>query len=167
MASTPRLFAAAGLFVWFAITASALAQLPAQRLEELANDALRASETFRPAGDAALESAAANLRQALRPLDALLSRSKSGAAWRTYLDWPALEAQAASGQAADPATLRRLEELLNATETGLDMPDFVRVRKAVTRYAEVADAARGNGAARTSQRLGALASALLSASATG
>ena len=47
------------------------------------------------------------------------------------------------------------------------MPEFVRVRKAVSRYAEVADAARGNGASRMSQRLGALASSLLSASATG
>jgi hypothetical protein len=167
MASTPHVSAAAGLFVWSFVTAAALGQLPSQRLEELANDALRATETFRPVGDSALESAAAGLRQALRPLDALLGRSKSGAAWRTYLDWPALEAQAAAGQAADPATLRRLEELLNATETGLDMPDFVRVRKAVARYAEVADAARGNGAGRTSQRLGALSSALLSACATG
>jgi hypothetical protein len=145
----------------------ASAQLPAQRLEQLANEALQATETFRPADTAALESAAAGLRQALVPLDRLLTRSKTGSDWRTYLDWPALQAQAATGSAADPATLRRLEELLNATETGLDMPEFVRVRKAVTRYAEVADAARGNGANRMSQRLGSLASSLLSASATG
>jgi hypothetical protein len=145
----------------------ASAQLPSERLEALAGDALQATESFRPAGDAALESAASGLRQALRPLDALLNRSKSGADWRTYLDWPALLAQAASGGAADPATLRRLEELLSATETGLDMPEFVRVRKAVTRYAEVADAARGNGAKRMSQRLGSLATALRSAAATG
>ena len=157
---------AAGLVLAVCVTPLS-AQLPAQRLEQLANQALQATDTFRPAGDAALESAAAGLRQALVPLDALLGRSKSGAAWRTYLDWPALEAQAASGLAADPSTLRRLEELLNATETGLDMPEFVRVRKAVTRYAEVADAARGNGANRMSQRLGAVASSLLSASATG
>lgn len=145
----------------------AAAQLPAGRLEQLANEALQAAETFRPAGDGALESAASDLRQSLVPLDKLLARSKSGAAWRTYLEWPALQAQAASGQAADPATLRRLEGLLNVTESGLEMPEFVRVRKAVTRYAEVADAARGNGASRMSQRLGALASSLLSASATG
>jgi len=153
----------AGAFV----VASASAQLPSQRLEELANDALRASGTFRPASDAALDSAATGLRQALTPLDLLLNRSQSGTAWRTYLDWPTLQAQAASGQAADPVTLRRLEELLTATETGLDMPEFVRVRKAVTRYAEVADAARGNGANRMSQRLGTIASSLMSASATG
>jgi len=147
--------------------APASAQLPSRRLDALADDALRATETFRPAGDSAVESAASGLRQALVPLETLLNRSASGTAWRTYLDWPALQAQAASGLTADPVTLRKLEQLLNATETGLDMPEFVRVRKAVTRYAEVADAARGNGGNRMSQRLGSLASALLSASATG
>jgi len=158
---------AIGLVVGMVGWRQAAAQLPSQRLEELASDAVRAGDMFKPADDAALESAAAGLRQALVPLDSLLGRSKSGADWRTYLDWPALQAQAASGAAADPKVLRRLEELFNATETGLDMPEFVRARKAVTRYAEVADAARGDGASRTSQRLGALASALLSASATG
>jgi hypothetical protein len=162
----PRYAFVGGLLV-AACAAPLSAQLPSQRFEELANEALQATETFRPAGDAALESAAADLRRAMTPLDTLLGRSKSGADWRTYLDWPALQAQAASGGAADPATLRRLEEVFNATETGLDMPEFVRVRKAVTRYAEVADAARGNGANRMSQRLGSLASSLLSASATG
>ncbi|MFM8803482.1 MAG: hypothetical protein ACKOK8_06180, partial [Planctomycetia bacterium] len=100
MASSPNVSAATGLFVWSFVAAAALGQLPSQRLEELANDALRATDTFQPAGDGALDSAAAGLRQALRPLDALLARSKSGAAWRTYLDWPALETQAASGKAA-------------------------------------------------------------------
>lgn len=159
---------ATGLLLSCAVGVSQVsAQLPSQRFEELATSALQATETFQPASDAALDAAASGLRQALMPLETLLDRSQSGDAWRTYLEWPALQAQAAAGGAADPATLRRLEQLLNATETGLDMPEFVRVRKAVTRYAEVADAARGNGASRMSQRLGALASSLLSASATG
>ena len=148
-------------------TPLALGQLPTQRLEQLAEEAMRASATFQTPSDSALESAASGLRQALVPLDALLNRSKSGAAWRTYLDWPKLQEQASTGLAADPTVLRKLEEQLSATETGLDMPEFVRVRKAVTRYAEVADAARGNGANRASQRLGAVASALLSAAASG
>jgi hypothetical protein len=50
---------------------------------------------------------------------------------------------------------------------GLDMPQFVRVRKAVTKYAEVADVARGNGAQQFSDRLDKLSSALLTASASG
>ena len=107
---------ASGLIVVVAAFATqASAQLPARRLEELATSALQATETFRPASDAALDSAAAGLRQALTPLETLLNRSASGKAWRTYLDWPALQAQAASGKAADPATLRRLEQLFNAT----------------------------------------------------
>ena len=155
------------LLVCLAIPLPADAQLPARRLEQLAEEAVRATGSFQPVGDGALDAAAANLRAALGPLDRLLARSPSGKNWREYLDWPALEAQASSGQAADPAVLRKLENLLSATETGLDMPDFVRVRKAVAKYAEVADGARGDGANRASQRLGSLASALLSAAATG
>jgi len=147
---------------------SAFSQVPAQRFESLGMEALRATESFRPLGDSAVDAAAASLRQSLRPLDSLLARSESGNDWRKYLDWPALESQAASGMAADPAVLRRIEKAMNASETGLDMPDFVRVRKAVTRYAEAADAARGpDPAGRLGKRLDALASALLSASATG
>jgi len=138
-----------------------------RRFEEIAGDAARATGSFRPASDASLDAAAANLRSALVPLDALLGRSKSGADWRKYLDWPALEAQASSGQAADPKVLRDLEKQLAAPEKGLDMPQFVRVRKAVTTYAEVADTARGDGARHFSDRLDKLSSALLTASASG
>lgn len=145
----------------------AVAQLPADRLVQLADDASKAAATFQPPSATALDAAAGELRQALRPLDALLTRSKSGADWREYLDWPRLEAQAASGTAADPTALRKLVDLLNATETGLDMPDFVRVRKAATRYAEAAEAARGAGADRFAQRLQTLATALRKAAETG
>lgn len=143
------------------------AHLPTARLEQLAAEASQAATAFRPVEPAALDAAAGGLRDALKPLAALLARSKSGADWKTYLDWPALEAQAAGGAAADPAILRRLEGLLGATETGLEMPDFVRVRKAVTRYAEAADAAKGAGAKRSAQRLESLAAALRAAAAKG
>ena len=138
-----------------------------RRFEEIAGDAARAVGSFRPVGEASLDAAASNLRSALVPLDALLGRSKSGADWRTYLDWPALETQASSGQAADPRVLRDLEKKLGSPEMGLDMPQFVRVRKAVTKYAELADAARGDGAKHFSDRLDKLSSALLTASASG
>ena len=147
--------------------AAARAELPAGRLDQLAEDAIRATDSFRPVGDDALEAAARGLRGALGPLDVLLGRSRSGPDWRKWLDWRALEEQAAAGSAADPRLLRRLEERLGATETGLDMPEFARVRRAVTRYAEAADAARGDGSSRLSQRLTTLSSALLSAAATG
>jgi hypothetical protein len=150
-----------------AVAAPVAAQLPADRLVRLADDAANAAATFQQPSAAALDAAAGNLRQALQPLDTLLGRSKSGADWREYLDWPALQAQAASGAAADPAALRKLVDLLSATETGLDMPDFVRVRKAANRYAEAADAARGAGADRFAQRLQSLSTALRKAAETG
>jgi hypothetical protein len=150
-----------------AATLPAAAQLPADRLDRLSASAEQAALAFSPPSAAALDADAANLRTALRPLAALLDRSKSGADWRKYLEWPELEAQAAAGAAADPRVLRRLQDKLEATETGLDMPDFVRVRRAVTRYAEKADAARGAGGQRFGQRLRSLAAALRSAAETG
>jgi hypothetical protein len=144
-----------------------LAEVPAERFEQLATQAGQAATAFRPVDPSALDAAAGGLRDSLRPLAALLARSRSGADWKTYLDWPALEAQAASGAAADPVILRKLEDRLNAAETGLDMSDFVRVRKAVTRYAETADAAKGAGAKRCAQRLESLAAALRAAAANG
>lgn len=151
-----------------AVSGRADAQVPAERFESLGTEALRATESFRPASATALDAAASNLRNALAPLDALLNRSPSGNDWRKYLDWPTLSAQAASGATADPAALRRIEKTMNATENGLDMPEFSRVRKAVTRYAEAADAARGaDGATRFGKRLDALASALFSTASTG
>jgi hypothetical protein len=159
--------------VWLAVGAAlvavnpAVAQLPAERFERLAAESLTASESFTPPSPTTLDADAGMLRRALEPLRRLLDRSKSGADWRTYLDWPTLEAQASSGAAADPKSLRRLEDLLNATETGLDMPSFVGVRKAVTRYAEAADAALGTGGQRYAQRLQSLANALSAAAETG
>jgi len=144
-----------------------LAEVPAERFEQLATQAGQAATAFRPVDPSALDAAASGLRDSLRPLAALLARSRSGPDWKTYLDWPALEAQAAAGAAADPVVLRKLEDRLNAAETGLDMPDFVRVRKAVTRYAETADAAKGAGAKRCAQRLESLAAALRAAAANG
>ena len=116
-----------------AVASPVAAQLPADRLVQLADEATNAAATFQPPSAAALDTAAGNLRQALQPLDTLLARSKSGADWREYLDWPAVEAQAASGAAADPAALRKLVDRLSATETGLDMPDFVPVREPANR----------------------------------
>jgi hypothetical protein len=155
------------LAIAFVPAATVRADLPAERLERLAAEAEAAGGSFHAVSPAAVDSAASGLRQALEPLRALLARSKSGADWKTYLEWPTLEAQAAGGAAADAAVLRRLEEKLGATETGLDMPEFVRVRRAVSRYAEAAEAARDAGAARLSQRLGTLASTLRSAAAGG
>jgi hypothetical protein len=125
-------------------------------------------EAFRPVTEGRLAAAAARLRETLGPLDRLLARSPSGADWKRYLDWPALTAQAATGSAADAAVLRRLQKRLDAEENGLEMPQFAAVRRAVTAYAEAADAAKDPGAqAVYVQRLEKLAAAVAAGAATG
>jgi len=137
-------------------------------LRDMASQPLGDGEAFRPVAEGRLAAAAARLREALGPLDRLLARSPSGADWRTYLDWPALTAQAASGTAADPAVLRRLQKQLDAEQNGLEMPPFAAVRRAVTAYAEAADAAKDpNAQAVYGQRLEKLAAAVATGAATG
>ena len=137
-------------------------------LTDLAPRPLGEAESFRPVTEGRLGTAAAKLREALGPLDRLLARSSSGADWKAYLDWPALVSQAASGSAADPVVLRRLQKLLDAEENGLEMPQFAAVRRAVTAYAEAATAAKDPGAAATyAQRLQKLAAAVAAGAAAG
>ena len=137
-------------------------------LKDLGSRPLGEGEAFRTVTEGRLAAAAARLREALGPLDRLLARSPSGADWKSYLDWPALTAQAASGAAADPAVLRRLQKLLDAEENGLEMPQFAAVRRAVTAYAEAADAAKDPGSqAVYTQRLEKLAAAVAAGAATG
>ena len=137
-------------------------------LKDLGSRPLGEGEAFRTVTEGRLAAAAARLREALGPLDRLLARSPSGADWKSYLDWPALTAQAASGAAADPAVLRRLQKLLDAEENGLEMPQFATVRRAVTAYAEAADAAKDPGSqAVYTQRLEKLAAAVAAGAATG
>ena len=136
-------------------------------LGDLGSRPLGDGEAFRPVTEGRLAAAAARLREALGPLDRLLARSPSGAAWKSYLDWPALTAQAAAGSAADPAVLRRLQKLLDAEENGLEMPQFAAVRRAVTAYAEAAAAKDPGAQAVYTQRLEKLAAAVAAGAATG
>ena len=137
-------------------------------LGSLAHQPLGAGEAFRPVSEGRLAAAASKLRETLGPLDRLLARSPSGENWKTYLDWPALQQQAASGSYADVATLRRLFARLDSGENGLEMPQFAAVRRAVGSYLEAADAATSGQAAEVyNQRLDKLAAAVATAAATG
>ncbi len=150
------------------VTAAAIGSATAADLATLAGNPLGTAETFRPVSDGKLASSAATLRGALGSLARLLARSPSGADWKKYLDWPALEAQASSGSNADPATLRRLQKLFDAGENGLEMHQFVAVRRAVAAYAEAAEAAKSPEAQATyAQRLDKLAAAVAAGAATG
>ncbi len=162
-----RTLSAAGV-LWAFVAIAGTGSAPAADLASLAGDPLGIPEAFRPVSEGGLVNAAAKLRAALGPLDSLLARSPSGADWKKYLDWPTLEAQAASGSHADAAMLRRLQKLLDAGENGLEMPQFAAVRRAVTAYAEAAEAATSPEAQATyNQRLDKLAAAVATGAATG
>ncbi len=146
----------------------AAGRLPAADLASLAAKPLGEGEAFRPVAESQVSAAAAKVREAMGPLDRLLSRSASGADWRNYLDWKALTHQAASGGNADTATLRRLFEKLDAGENGLEMPQFAAVRRAVASYLEVAESATSPQAAELyQQRLEKLSAAVAAGAASG
>ena len=166
--SRSRSAARAAWIIGAFVTASATGVAGAGDLATLAANPLGSPEAFRPVSEGGLATAAAKLRSALGPLDRLLARSPSGADWKKYLDWPALEAQAASGSNADPATLRRLQKLLDAGENGLEMHQFATVRRVVAAYAEAAEAAKSPEAqAAYAQRLDKLAAAVAAGAAAG
>ncbi|MEE2796379.1 MAG: hypothetical protein VYA49_03255, partial [Planctomycetota bacterium] len=104
---------------------------------------------FQKPNEDALVEAAAHLDETLKPLDELLSESKSGVDWRDYLDWPLLESQADSGQKLDVSALLKLYRRFNANEDGLEMYQFVAVRRALAAAIEVAVAATNDQAAET------------------
>ena len=137
-------------------------------LATLADQPLGQGEAFRPVSPGRLAAAASKLREALGPLDRLLARSSSGTNWKTYLDWAALQQQAASGSNADASVLRRVFGRLDAGENGLEMPPFAAVRRAVAGYLEAADAATNPQAGDVYlQRLDKLAAAVAAGASTG
>jgi hypothetical protein len=86
-----------GLLVLSVFLLAVAGRPQASDLTNLGHQPLGAGEAFRPVSAARLDAAAGQLRAALGPLDRLLARSASGSNWKTYLDWPALERQAAAG----------------------------------------------------------------------
>jgi hypothetical protein len=97
----------------------------------------------------ALLEASTDLSESLRPLNKLLSRSASGVNWRSYLDWSALEAQARAGKKLDVSVLLKLYRRFNADENGLEMYQFVTVRRALAAAIEVTVAANNDQASET------------------
>ncbi|MDA1039577.1 MAG: hypothetical protein O3A37_04720 [Planctomycetota bacterium] len=137
-------------------------------LATVAANPLGEGEAFRSPSAADMDAAAAKVRAAMTPLDSLLRRSKSGEAWKAYLDWPTLTEQAAAGSNADPATLLRIYRRLDAEENGLEMPEFAAVRRAVGGYLDAVDAATNPAAEKVlAQRLTKLTETLTEAATTG
>lgn len=137
-------------------------------LAALAGQPLGQGEAFRQVSSGRLAAAASKLREAIGPLDRLLARSASGTNWKNYLDWQALQHQAASGNNADAAVLRRVFGRFDSGENGLEMPQFAAVRRALSGYIEAADAASNPQAGEVYlQRLDKLAAAVAAGAATG
>jgi hypothetical protein len=143
-------------------------RLSASELDPLASDPLGIPPTFEPVSESGLATAAAKLREAIRPLDAWLNRSRSGAGWRKYLDWPALEQQAASAANADVETLARLYRQLDSGAEGLELARFAAVRRALGGYLEAVGTAKNPKADEVyGRRLEQLAGAVATAAAAG
>ena len=105
--------------------------------------------SFKKPGENALLEASADLGESLRPLNKLLSQSASGVDWRSYLDWSALETQAHAGKKLDVSVLLKLYRRFNADENGLEMYQFVTVRRALAAAIEVTVAAKNDQASET------------------
>jgi hypothetical protein len=143
-------------------------RISASELEPLASNPLGIPPAFEPVSDSRLVTAAAKLREAMGPLDAWLNRSRSGEGWRTYLDWPALEQQAASAQNADVDTLARLYRRLDSGAEGLELARFAAVRRALGGYLEAVGTAKNPKADEVyGRRLDQLAGAVATAAAVG
>ena len=156
------------------VAALLLATLPfnsiarGEDLSALAADPLGQPAAFEPVTTARLNTAASRLRTAMEPLRGLLNRSRSGAAWRKYLEWPELERQAASVEAADVDALARVYRRFDSGYNGLEMPQFARVRRAIGAYLEALSTARNPDAAAVyDKRLTRLAEAVATAAASG
>jgi hypothetical protein len=163
----PSLSRFAGLLSVVAVALMA-GRMEASELEPLASNPLGTPPAFEPVSDSRLVTAAAKLREALGPLDALLSRSRSGEGWRTYLDWPTLEQQAASAKNADVDTLARLYRRFDSGAEGLELGRFAAVRRALGGYLEAVGTAKNPKADEVyGRRLEQLAAAVASAGAAG
>jgi len=163
----PSLSRFAGLLPVVAVALMA-GRMAASELEPLAANPLGTPPAFEPVSDSRLVTAAAKLREALGPLDALLSRSRSGAGWRTYLDWSALEQQAASAGNADVDTLARIYRRFDSGAEGLELSRFAAVRRALGAYLEAVGTARNPKADEVyGRRLEQLAGAVATAAAAG
>ena len=165
--SNPTLSRSAGILPLL-IAAIVAGRAAASELEPLASNPLGIPPAFEPVSDSRLVTAAAKLREAMGPLDTWLSRSRSGEGWRTYLDWPALQQQAASAQNADVDTLARLYRRLDSGAEGLELARFAAVRRAVGGYLEAVGTAKNPKADEVyGRRLDQLAAAVATAAAAG
>jgi hypothetical protein len=113
------------------------AQPPADTLSNAVREAAR---NYRPVSDSDVAAAKASTEQALADLDAFLrtgARFKADG-WKRYLRWDELIAAVKDGQ---PGPINMVVDKMRANQTGLERPEYMRLRDALVSYAEVLKAA--------------------------
>jgi hypothetical protein len=133
------------------LACGALAANPATAQEgrvsaaSLADAARQAAKNFRPVSLQDVAQAKAELAQAMSRLDAFLATGAAykSVGWKKYLQWNDLLAVVESEQPAGDLAGTILSKL-RADVTGLERPEFTRLRDAVARYLAATSAA-GNG----------------------
>lgn len=111
----------------------------------------------------------AELQAALKDLDTLLKNSppENDAGWRKYLGWEELTAQAQRPEGPEARVAQATITRLSAYETGLEMPQFARVRRALRRHLDTSQAADAKTAETYSKQLENLATHLENHAQTG
>jgi hypothetical protein len=84
------------------------------------------------------------LRESVNGLEQslMLAGEKKEQNWKRFLRWNDLN-DAANGPSPDPRRLARLISLFNAEEDGLELAPFTRVKRELTKYAELVQQTRG------------------------
>lgn len=153
------------LFVPVLLNLVGMASCPAVDLSDLRQQPLGEVPDFVVPAKSAMSEAASDLRRSIGPLKQLLARSQSGTDWRDYLEWQLLEKQASSGESLDVGDLLQLYRLFNASENGLEMYQFVGVRRALAAAIEVTVASTNDKAAESYRKRIEKLSSLISTAA--
>ena len=118
-----------------------LEELSGPPLDGLPARARGAIAEFAPISRADVERLRTELRKAVTQLDARLEEDESeGPRWREYVLWKTLESELDRGDEADLSQLDKVFYRLDAGHEGLELPCFVRVRRALWDYSAAARA---------------------------
>ncbi|HUT58736.1 MAG TPA: hypothetical protein VNA25_12895 [Phycisphaerae bacterium] len=78
--------------------------------------------------------AVGRLRSALQEMHRWVDDSPHGKGWRAHLRSQQLQSQLAKGPKADPEAVRQILDRYSSGAPGLELPQFVKVRQALTRW---------------------------------
>jgi len=116
-----------------------LDELPTLRLEELPQAALEAKGQFHPTSDQDVAEAKKNLTDAVAHLDAYLAKGgkQNADKWKKYLRWGEVDEQLQAEDAPDWKVLQSVALKYYENVKGMEKPNFVAVRVALRKYADV------------------------------